>query len=104
MKRVERSWFTAVLASGVLRARRGATRIVVTLSSPIEERQTREAHRLLVANRGDRLLAVAGEGIAILEVVSVKQDGWEESLVVKQNAGSVADGALLITSAKGLVA
>lgn len=95
-KRSIREWFTAELRGNTLVPRRGCTRVVVTLAEEIEESSTRESHRSLMANIGDRLILCGPSinQIALAEVTSVVVDGWRASLIVSLGAGGVNDGTV----------
>ena len=88
-KRSARSWFKAAVAQllgdrAILVPRRGCQRVVVEIGEHIVERVTREPHRLLVANVGDKLL-VCGPTIAETigaTVLRVEQEGYVERLHV----------------------
>lgn len=93
-KRAVSEWFSAVLRGNLLTPARGCLRRVFTIADEITETATKESHRFLTANMGDRLLLCgsAADDIAIVEVKRIVIDGWKSLFHVRRRAGSTPDG------------
>lgn len=101
-KKSVREWFTATLRGDVLTPARGCTRIVVTIGDKIDETCTREPHRQLTANVGDKLLlcgASTGE-IQIAIVRAIQVEGWKARLFLTPSFGAVNDGPVQVMKTK----
>lgn len=95
-KKSVREWWTAVLRGDRLVPSRGCQRDVVVIGEPIEKTSTREPHRQLTANLGDRLLLCGPnwDQCAIARVKSIRIDGWTATMFVELGAGAVNDGSV----------
>lgn len=86
-------WFGATLAGNTITPRQGCTRKVVDIKTG-DETQTREVHRVLMANVDDRLMVFGPslDQIAIVRVKWVRVDGYKSVFFVENGVGGVNDG------------
>ena len=99
-RKCAREWFVAELKAGALRPLRGCTRLVIDIppgDEPIEETSYRDPLRKLMTNIGDKLLAIAGDAIAMLTVTSIRFEGWAAIIGVDVTAGIIGDGSVHVT-------
>ena len=91
-KRIVFEWWKALLAGNTLTPRRGCLRVVERMTG--ERSETKEPHRCLTANVGDRLMLFGGEDIAIVGVRWIKLG--PDRFFVERRTGAVNDGAVRV--------
>jgi hypothetical protein len=100
-RKVVHEFWSGDLRGNSFRPTRGCLRKIVELGGKggdlwSSERVSNENHRSLTANIGDRFLAFGAsiDEIQILEVMSIKLDGYRAEFVVSRGIGAVNDGAV----------
>ena len=98
-----RRLFRGELRAGVLEVARGCHETAVDKGGEVVRDREPDASRRLLVNVGDRLMLwgrVEPDEVALVEIVHIAQEGWNEQLAIGVLAGTVSDGRVQVMRAK----